>query len=221
VQDQVGFRPLLYSGPYFLAEHGCINVPTLCEFGLWLASYRATWPPTPRCWPFIAIRQHTSSLSVPGVTGPCDGDYFNGTRAQLVRYGKPGGGMRADERLPAAPADIPAYTYVVRAGETAATVAAACRASVDDLVYANPRLRSGDEIREGMLINLPLGTMQRDGRTALPTAETFVARSSTSLAAIAGYVGVSLLALQIANPQLNPDLIPLGTTVSVPVAGLG
>ena len=89
VKNRVGFNPLLYSGPFFLQEHGCTNQPALADFGLWLASYRDNLPPAPSPWGFIAIWQNTDSASIPGVAGNCDGDFFNGTRDRLVLYGKP------------------------------------------------------------------------------------------------------------------------------------
>jgi len=88
VKDRAGFRPLIYSSPSFLQAHGCARAD-LSEYGLWLASWRATLPPAPSPWAFIAIWQNTDSASIPGVSGDCDGDFFNGTRDRLVLYGKP------------------------------------------------------------------------------------------------------------------------------------
>lgn len=67
-----GHRPVLYTSPSFIAEHGLSGVPELAEFPLWLASYRATVPPCPAGWDRIAIWQRTSSGVVEGVAGMVD-----------------------------------------------------------------------------------------------------------------------------------------------------
>jgi GH25 family lysozyme M1 (1,4-beta-N-acetylmuramidase) len=62
----------------------------LGNYGLWLADWQDTLPSAPSPWSFVAIWQNTDSASVPGVSGNCDGDFFNGTRDRLVLYGKRG-----------------------------------------------------------------------------------------------------------------------------------
>jgi lysozyme len=88
VKDRIGFRPLIYSSPSFLQAHGCTSVQELGNYGLWLADWQATLPSPPSPWSFVAIWQNTDSASVPGVSGNCDGDFFNGSRDRLVLYGK-------------------------------------------------------------------------------------------------------------------------------------
>src|SRR5215471_13964020 len=89
VEQRVGFRPLFYSGSYFIAAHG-LGIPALGEYGLWLAAYQATIPPTPQPWPIIAFWQWTDRGNVPGVVGYCDRNVFNGDAGQMASYGKPG-----------------------------------------------------------------------------------------------------------------------------------
>ena len=43
-------------------------------------------PPAP--WTLLAIWQDNDDQSVPGIAGNIDGDYFNGTKDELKRYGK-------------------------------------------------------------------------------------------------------------------------------------
>jgi lysozyme len=86
--ELVGFKPILYSGHWFMEPHGLTGDAFLAEHGLWLASY-GTMPLTPPSWPFWALWQFTSEGYCPGVAGPCDLDVFNGTIEQLRLYGLP------------------------------------------------------------------------------------------------------------------------------------
>lgn len=89
VEQGCGVKPLLYSGHWFMAPHGLEGRADLADYGLWLASYQDTPPPTPDPWPVTALWQYSATGSVPGVRGPCDLDQFNGSLAQLKKYGAP------------------------------------------------------------------------------------------------------------------------------------
>jgi lysozyme len=91
VESVVGFKPIFYSGFWFMQPHGLIADDELSEYGLWYASYQSTRPPTPAKWPFIAVWQFSASSIIPGVNGPCDENSFEGTIEQFRAYGKPGG----------------------------------------------------------------------------------------------------------------------------------
>lgn len=93
VEAAVGFKPLLYSRTEFMAAHALLDA-SLADNGLWLAQYQSSQPPPPAPWAFVAIWQ-SGQGAVPGIAGPVDLDTFNGTRDQLLRYGKP-----APPRLP-------------------------------------------------------------------------------------------------------------------------
>lgn len=89
VQAAVGFRPLLYSGGWYMQPHGLTHDAELAEYGLWYASYGAV-PQTPPFWPFWAIWQYTCEGSVPGVAGPCDCNIANVESVEQLRlYGLP------------------------------------------------------------------------------------------------------------------------------------
>lgn len=88
VKDRVGFRPLIYSSPSFLQATGCTSQPELADYGLWLADWEGTEPSPPSPWTLLAIWQDNDDQTVPGIAGNVDGDYFNGTKDQLKRYGK-------------------------------------------------------------------------------------------------------------------------------------
>lgn len=89
VEAAVGFKPLFYSGEWFMGPGGLEGDATLGEYGLWFAAYQKAEPPTPAGWPFIAVWQHSATGRVPGVNGNCDLDTFNGTVDDFRRYGKP------------------------------------------------------------------------------------------------------------------------------------
>lgn len=91
VEASVGFKPLLYSGLWFMQPCGLTHDAELADYGLWLASYGPEPPTSPPSWPFWAIWQYTCEGTVPGVPGPCDCNWFNGDSVeQLQRYGLPG-----------------------------------------------------------------------------------------------------------------------------------
>jgi lysozyme len=88
VHDHAGFRPLLYCSPSFIEAHGLSSRSDLANFGLWLADWEGTMPSPPGPWQLLALWQDNDDQSVPGISGNVDGDYFNGTRDELLRYGK-------------------------------------------------------------------------------------------------------------------------------------
>lgn len=100
VEQRVGFPPLLYTGDWFASEHGFAEVPELAQYGLWQAAYQATMPPPTAPWSSIAFWQFTDAASLPGISGPADGNRFNGSLDQLLGWGKPGGAPPSDPYAP-------------------------------------------------------------------------------------------------------------------------
>lgn len=95
VHDRVGFWPLFYTFRSWPAAHGVTFTGIGGGSGLWLSAPDvADVPPPVAGWPLTAIWQKAS-----GVVG---GDIFNGTRDQLLKYGKP-----APPPPPPAPAPPP------------------------------------------------------------------------------------------------------------------
>jgi lysozyme len=86
--QQVGFKPLLYSGAWFLGPHG-LTGPVLSQYGLWLAAYQTHPPDPPAGWSKLTIWQYSDTLMIPGVAGGCDGDVFFGNYQDLAAYGAP------------------------------------------------------------------------------------------------------------------------------------
>jgi GH25 family lysozyme M1 (1,4-beta-N-acetylmuramidase) len=113
VEDRCGWKPLIYTGSSYIAEHGLAR-PDLAEYGLWLAAYQASPPATPYPWPVIAFWQFTANGRVPGVTGDCDLNVFNGSHEAILLYGKPDG-EAPPELLPPQPlpppSDLPVYDW--------------------------------------------------------------------------------------------------------------
>jgi lysozyme len=91
VEAGVGVKPVLYSGNWFLREHGCSGREDLANNGLWLASWQQNLPPTTPAWPVIAFWQYSAHGRVAGIHGDVDLDRFNGDEAALAAYGCPGG----------------------------------------------------------------------------------------------------------------------------------
>lgn len=89
IEAAVGFSPLVYWATWYRPAD-IAATPELGEYGLWLAAYTQPMPPAPDPWLFIAFWQFTSSGRVPGVSGDCDVNQFNGTADRIPLYGKPG-----------------------------------------------------------------------------------------------------------------------------------
>lgn len=88
VRARAGFAPMLYASPNFMATRGITFANIGGHYGQWLADWTAHEPGPTNGWPVIAIWQY-GSATLSGV-GKVDGDLFNGDRATLVKYGKPG-----------------------------------------------------------------------------------------------------------------------------------
>lgn len=87
VQRLTGEPPIIYTTADWW--HTCTKAST--AFGpdpLWVAAYAVGNPPLPAGWANWTYWQHTSSATVPGITGPVDASYFN---AVMVVLANPGG----------------------------------------------------------------------------------------------------------------------------------
>ena len=89
VEQALGFKPLIYTSPGFAVDHNLGAYPELGNYGLVVADWGVTQPTVPAPWSFYACWQTSATGSVPGVTGACDLDVFNGTLAQFKQYGLP------------------------------------------------------------------------------------------------------------------------------------
>lgn len=97
VYARVGARPLVYLNQRTATGYDWSPVVS-AQYGLWLAAYSD--PVAQTQWPFVAIRQTTSSGAVPGISGSIDLDIFYGTADQLRKYGVPAGSTGGIDMTP-------------------------------------------------------------------------------------------------------------------------
>jgi len=80
LEQQVGVKPILYSGEYFANEY----LSVFDAYPLWLAEYSGeASPQLPKGWTRWTFWQHSQSGKVAGVPGPVDLNRFNGNPSQL------------------------------------------------------------------------------------------------------------------------------------------
>lgn len=121
VERTTGRRPLLYSYPAYLEQHGLMAAPALARFPLWLASWRRTPPLAPPPWRSIAIWQYTSRGEVPGITGFVDLNVCLDPSIWQAVGGSPAGGT-GEAPAGCSPADWEIVTTVRQLGGDAASV---------------------------------------------------------------------------------------------------
>jgi len=90
VEALTGVKPLIYTGPWVIAQQGLSTAVELADYGLWLASYQPTMPAPVAPWSVLAFWQYTSAGVVPGIVGDVDMNWFNGPLDRIPLYGKPG-----------------------------------------------------------------------------------------------------------------------------------
>lgn len=130
VEQRSGCNPLLYVSPSVISEYGLAARPELGAFGLWLASWGLShMPAAPAPWDVVALWQSSATGSVPGISGDCDLDTFNGTREQFALYG-----------LPGAVSPPPASTFSVGPGLLQAMQAHGDLPSTDELYFKSSGL---------------------------------------------------------------------------------
>ena len=109
-------------------------------------------------------------------------------------------------------------SYTVRSGDTLSGIAARQGVSLSALLAANPQIADPNRIFPGQVIHLPGSA----GGSAAPSAAggNYTVRSGDTLSGIAARHGVSLAALERANPQIgDPNRIRPGQIVHIPGAG--
>lgn len=110
VESRVGFRPLVYTGRWFTDAHNFGACRELADYPLWIAAYQEAMPAPPAPWDRVVFWQQTDKASVPGVSGPCDLNLFNGAADALAVYGKPAEGVGV-EPPPVTVPDLPTYDW--------------------------------------------------------------------------------------------------------------
>ena len=80
-----GRRPMIYTKARVWSELG--NPTQFADCPLWVVDYHSTAAPTlPSAWTRFSFWQYAENLHGNGVPGTYDGNYFNGTEADLQAY---------------------------------------------------------------------------------------------------------------------------------------
>jgi LysM repeat protein len=110
-------------------------------------------------------------------------------------------------------------SYRIQSGDTLSGIAARFHVSVTALQRANPKIHNPNTIYAGEALNIP---GRSDSFQPAPAKKpsgtgTYTVRSGDSMGAIASRYGVSLSALERANPQVrNPNVINVGQRLNIP-----
>lgn len=84
VEKLTGKTPIIYASPGFL---GPLNLDSrFARFPLWVAHYGVNCPWVPAPWTTWTFWQTTGTGSVPGMSGHCDKDVFNGSMDALMAF---------------------------------------------------------------------------------------------------------------------------------------
>jgi LysM repeat protein len=113
-------------------------------------------------------------------------------------------------------------SYRIQSGDTLSGIAARFHVSLGALEQANPQIHNPNLIYAGAALNVPGSTdsfQPAPSKPAAPPASNgaYTVRSGDSMSAIASRNGISLSALERANPQVtNPNLIRVGQRLNIP-----
>lgn len=112
-------------------------------------------------------------------------------------------------------------SYRIQAGDTMSAIAARNGVALAALVRANPQVHNPNLIYAGQSLNIP---GKSDGFQAPPQGPSgggsYTVRSGDTMSGIAARNGISLGAMERANPQVtNPNLIHVGQRLNVPGGG--
>jgi len=108
-------------------------------------------------------------------------------------------------------AQAPTGLYTVQSGDTLSSLALRFNTSVSALLRANPQIANPDVLTVGQQLYIPGSLVTVNGQTV------YIVKSGDYLSLIAAEQGVSLSALEQANPQItDPNLIVPGEHVAIP-----
>jgi LysM repeat protein len=106
-------------------------------------------------------------------------------------------------------------TYTVQTGDTLSSIAAAAGTTLGALESVNPQISDPNVIVVGQVINLPSGsTIPSTGGTS---GSTYTVVAGDTMSSIAASGGITLGALEAANPQItDPNFITVGEVINLP-----
>lgn len=143
---------------------------------------------------------------------------FYGTTVQAIINANPGidpQNLRVGQRicvpLPAPPT-CTGQLYTVRAGDSLFSIAQAFGLTVAALLAANPQITDPSRIFPGQIICIPKDTpMECVGGTM------HVVRAGDTLFNLANYYGSTVQAIIAANPGIDPQNLPIGRSICIPL----
>lgn len=110
-------------------------------------------------------------------------------------------------------------TYTVQSGDTMYGIARACGVAYADLRSANNGIADPNLIFPGQILNVPSGSIPSTGGPG--TGSTYTVVSGDTMFSIASRYGISLAALESANPGIaNPNLIFPGQVINIPAGSI-
>jgi LysM repeat protein len=171
---------------------------------LWIARYNGD-PGNPG-WahPKLALHQHTSSGTVPGIPGNVDRNATIGTY-NLGHLTLDGTGTPAPGPAPAPQPPAP-RTYTVKSGDTLSGIAARFGTTWQELQRIN-RIPDPNKIYPGQVLTLP---------GPAPAARTYTVKAGDTLSGIAARNGTAWQTLARINQLANPNLIHPGQVLRLP-----
>jgi GH25 family lysozyme M1 (1,4-beta-N-acetylmuramidase) len=90
VENALKKRPIIYTSPGFW--NGLYTSKSdFSKYSLWLAHYTGQCPDVPSPWSNWKFWQYSDSGSYPGISGPVDTNYFNGSYEALLAFAKNSG----------------------------------------------------------------------------------------------------------------------------------
>lgn len=144
----------------------------------------------------------------------------NRRNKEAALFGSKAPGGSTNPPPPSKPAPTGGSTYTVRSGDTLSSIAAHHGVSLAALEHANPQIKNPNRIYVGEKVHIPGKGGSAPSKPKPAPATTYTVRSGDTLSSIASHHGVSLSALEHANPQIkNPNKIYVGETIHIPGKG--
>ncbi|MED4841532.1 GH25 family lysozyme [Weizmannia sp. CD-2023] len=198
---------MVYTGASF-ANSSLDN--QLRPYKLWIAHYGVNTPKGNPIWDKWNVFQYTSSGRVAGISGNVDLDEMTPeTIKKVVTKNTP-----TEKTLTETKTKY--KTYTIKSGDTLWELAQGKSYTVDDILKVNKGI-DPKRLQVGQVINLPVV----DKTATVKKSTTYTVKKGDTLSEIAVKFGVSLSALQKANPKVIPTKMQIGTKLVIPTGNSG